>query len=274
MRNKAILQLTCVLLFVFIPAGCSGRYILTVPDQVAPAGGLAAVAVRLQQYEFASLKRSIEDAPIRFRIDKGLERGAFTDELGFAGTTVPVPEKAGKYSLQVAMQNSDGDEVSVSAPAYVWKKDSPVIIVDLDCLPNSPEKKVAVVRNALKTLSTNAHIIYLTQSGIDEKTMLRKRIRKCGYPDGPILIWLQRYHHFTRMGRLRFPQIVTEAHLVSRLKYLREMFPNLSQGVCDSYRSARAFCRVGIHPIIIGNAKIENPTITRYKTWAELLTDN
>ncbi len=114
-------------------AGCRGQYIITLGDQVAPAGGNANVAMRLERYEFGSLRMSVEGQPMRFQVGDRPEneRGAYTDVLGFtgtldeplAGTAVPVPEEPGKYVLKVSLQDDLGDEAHAEAALYVWKRD-------------------------------------------------------------------------------------------------------------------------------------------------------
>ena len=95
---RQTLTATCLALLC---AGCGGQYLLTVSDQVAPAGGEAAVVVRLQRSEFYMVYVAVKDAAIRLQVGRGKDRGAYTDALGYAGTTLPAPETVGRYMLSV-----------------------------------------------------------------------------------------------------------------------------------------------------------------------------
>ena len=239
-------------LCVGLLAGCGGQYVITVGDQVAPAGGEAAVVVRLQQHEFSDVKRNIEHAPMRLRIDDGPERGAFTDELGFAGTTVRAPAEPGKFRLTVAMQDAAGDEASRDAPVYVWKKDAAVAAVDLDALPEVGESAAAEARTALSRTAEKYKLLYLTRTDVYDLAPARQKFEAAGYPSGPILVWQRRYRHFARSGSLRLPQVITESKLMTSLSYLRELFPNLKVAVCGSEAASKPFREAGISAVIIG----------------------
>ena len=268
--NMLLKAIMLTLLPLTVLAGCGGQYVLTVPDQVAPAGGDAAVVVRLQQNELAQMKRSIKSEPIRFRIGDGPLRSAFTDDLGFAAAAVPAPTKPGKVLLWAAMQNVEGDEVTAEASVWVWAGDRAVVAVDLDCLPGPSDADCSQARAAMGELSGKANLLYLTRISPYDQAAARGKLRACDYPDGPVIVWQRQYRHFARTGRLKLPSIVTEAHMASRLSYLREVFPSLTVGICDSARSAAAMAQAGTQPVVVGRVDLDKLTFTRRASWADL----
>ena len=115
--------------------GCGGYYILSVPDQVAPAGAEAPVVVRLQRNDFLVLAFPAKGAAMRFRLGGGPERGAYTDDLGYAGVTLKAPDQPGRVELSVDHMDFEGDEIGGRGCLYAWAPDRPVVAVDCDCLP-------------------------------------------------------------------------------------------------------------------------------------------
>ncbi|MCD6364646.1 MAG: hypothetical protein J7M14_02100 [Planctomycetes bacterium] len=272
MRNKQTLRIAGLSLCTVFGAalgGCSGQYVLTVGDQIAPTGGAAAVVVRLQQYEFATHKRSLQDMPVRFRIDDGPERAAFTDELGFAGVSLAAGKTEGKKRLLVSLQTASGDEVSTEAPLYVWNKNSPIVAVDLDSLPDKADPQAPHAAKALGKLSADTHILYLTRQSPYRKARIRAKVAALGYPDGPILLWRWKDWHFVRTGRLRLYWIVIEANLASRVSYLTKLMGNFRAALCGSAETADVFLRAGITPVIIGNKRPAPAGLTAYRSWAD-----
>lgn len=277
--RRLLLRFMGVILCAWAPAGCSGEYILTVPDQVVPAGGKANVVMRLERYEFASLRTSVEGAPIRFQVGKLLERCAYTDELGFtgtltdegyAGTDVPVPKKPGKYVLTVSLQDDAGDEAHAEAPVYVWGPDRPVTAVDLDSLPSADDDEAGDAKAAMARIAESSHVVYLTRDDVDDKADARAKLTTCGYPDGPVLTWRRSTIHFARVGPLRLPQFIHESRLVMHMKYLRRRLPSLQTGVCTTENAAREFAKAGIRPVLVGDKDAEGLTVTRRTDWADL----
>jgi len=259
---------------VAVMGGCSGQYIITIPDQVAPAGGRAAAVIRVQQYEFGALKRIIEDAPMRFSINGLAEKGAFTDELGYAPASVPVPDKPGKYELLVQMQNAMGDEASGKAPVYVWAKDSSIVAVDADSLPTSDSVALARARKALSKIAAGSHILYLTRHHPEDVYLVRAALSEGDYPDGPVLVWRRSYRHLVRTGRLRMPWIVNEAHLVCDLSLMREVFSGLKTGISTSPAAVAAFARAKMTAYIVGDAPAPDTPTARRASWSRLATSD
>ncbi len=258
-----------VLLFVLAAVcGCSGHYIMTVPDQVASTGGENAAVMRLQRNEFLRLALAVEKAPIRFSIDGGPERCGYTDKLGYAGAVLTAPDKPGVYTMTVNLQDSDGEEVSTQVPVYVFSGDAEVCAVDLDCLPKGLDKKTTDAIAAMQQIAESANIIYFTSKSISNNVNLHRELAAMGYPDGPILLWHSERWHIVRQGR--WPKIVIESKMVSQLPQLREMFTGMTRGVCTSQAAAKSFAEVGMGVIMIGSGKVTTDKTTRYNSWAEL----
>jgi len=260
-------------LLTAVAGGCGGQYILTVSDQLAPPGGEAVAVVRLQRNDFFVLSLAVEGAVMRFSIDQGPQRGAYTDKIGYAGASVPVPGAVGRYDLQVAHLDRQGDEVRASAPVYVWETEKPIIAADLDSLPLvGPAAQEA--QAALARLACGANVLYMTRKGVDEHASLHEYLAGAGYPDGPVLLWQRERWHIVRAGRYKLPRVVVESRLVGQLSQLRVMFPKLTTGVCDSKLAAKAFLEAGLRCVIVGEAKIDAgdapDRITRYPSWADL----
>lgn len=258
--------------------GCGGQYILTVPDQVAPAGGQATAVVRLQRNDFFVLSLAVKKAAIRFRVKDGIERAAYTDELGYAGTTVPVSPGPGRYSMRVSHLDYEGEEIVADAPVYVWAKDAPVVAVDFDCLPRMGDEGVSSAVQALKQLGEKAKVVYFTRAANPHHEWFHQELHAAGYPDGPILLWRRQRWHIVRTGRFRIPKVVVEKRLVSQLRSLREMFPGIKAGICRSALAAKAFAQADMTVIIIGGADVKLPPrssgkklkIIHRKQWAGL----
>jgi hypothetical protein len=234
--------------------GCSGEYILTAPDQLAPSGSTTSAVVRLQKQEVFLFSPPIGNAAIRFWVADGPLRGAFTDKNGYAAAAVPVPDKPGLYNLSIAAQDIQGDEAKADFPAYVWPADKPIVAVDLECLP-PPGKDADTARAAMAKVAGGANILYFTRRGVREYPALREGIQGNHLPDGPILPW-----------RL---EDWTAAKMTSPLPQLRRQFPNLAIGICNSQSAAATFGAVGMECVIVGGGKVKAPMV-RYLSWTEL----
>ena len=75
--------------------GCSGKYQYTLGDQIGACGSEAVVVARVQRSEVWRFGLPAKYTPIRLKIDEveGPERATYTDDLGYAGTTIMLPAK-------------------------------------------------------------------------------------------------------------------------------------------------------------------------------------
>ncbi len=251
--------------------GCGGHYIVTAPDHVAPPNAEAPAVVRLQRNDFFVLALPIEEAAVRLRIADGLERGAFTDELGYAGTTVPTPEAPGRYTLSVDHIDSWGDQAHGEGQVYVIDPARPAYAVDLDCLPGLLLGSADEAVEGLRRVAAAGPVIYMTRRGAEDHPSLHEALSKAGYPDGPILTWQRQRWHIVRDEKWKIPRIVVETRLVSQLGELRKTFANLATGVCDSALAAKAFAEAGMDVVLIGGAAVDVPTdVRRRESWTDL----
>ena len=261
----------CLLGGLLVTGGCGGQYILTVPDMIAPAGGEGVAVIRLQRNEFYLFGSAIKQAAMRLQIDGEIERGAYTDDLGYAGTTLPAPKTPGLYDLKVAYTDVWGDEISTKSRAYVWDANAPVVAVDLDCLPGlllGFSKQSAL---AIKRVAGGANIVYLTRRSVSSHAKLHIELASAGYPDGPILEWQRQYWHIVRDGKYyNMPRVVVESRLVSQLTDLTQMLPGLKLGICDSYLAAKAFAESGLRVLVVGDAGMGPNEVDRVASWKEL----
>ena len=250
--------------------GCGGYYTLTAGDHLAAVGGDTPVVVRLQRNDFFFLNLGAKDAVMRFRIGEGVERAAYTDKLGYAGTTVAAPVRAGRYTLTVDHMDSEGEEVGVEVPLFVWDPKRAVVAVDADGLPPADSKDAALARSALARWSRRANIVYFTRRAMREHPEMHEQLKAAGCPDGPILLWQRERWHVVRDGRFNLPRVVVESRLVSRLPELRKSFPKLSSGLCGSAMPARAFAAAGMTAIVVGKTEVDGTKIIRRDSWKDV----
>ena len=262
-RTMAIILLAAGL------GGCGGQYILTAGDQVAPVGQDATTVARLQRTEIWIYSQAIQNSPLRFRIGNGPERVAFTDKLGYAGTTVPVPDMPGRFSMTIDVQDTYGDEAVGTVPVFVWEPNTPVIAVDLDGLPDAGTTQSDGAARALWRLAEHGNICYLTRRPVKKHARAHKSLAARNYPDGPILLWQRQRWHIVR-GRWRMPKVVVETRLVSQLPELRRRFPRLAVGICDGPLAGKAFIQAGMRCVVIGSGSVGQADVLRYRDWTDL----
>jgi hypothetical protein len=263
-------QIRWVLLLWLPVGGCGGHYTLTVPDHVAAVGSEAPMVVRLQRNDFFVLDLPVPDALMRMRIGDGIERAAYTDKLGYAGTTVPAPKLGGRYPLRVDHMDHEGEEISSAARVFVWDPKQEAIAIDADSLPPPGREEAQAARLALEHLAGRANLAYFTRKDVHDHAKLRERLTEAGYPDGAILLWQRERWHIVRNGRFRLPRVVVESRLVSQLSELRKDFPDLSVGVCASELAAKAFAAAEMQVVVVGDTPVDVPNRQRRDSWADL----
>jgi len=251
--------------------GCSGGYILTIPDQVAPAGGDAMPVIRLRRREIGRVKVPVRDALMQFRVAGGPLRGAYTDEIGYAGAVVPTPDQPGRYILSVRhVDPREGDDVEGTADVFAWAPDAKILAVDLDCLPYPGHEDAPLAAAALRGLAPNGQIVYFSRDAVRRHERLHEVLELGGYPVGPILLWQQERMHVVRKS-WRLPKIVVESRLVSQLEELRKTFPGLSVGVCDTVLSATTFSAAGMECLLVsGPSSADGVPPEKMLTWSQL----
>ena len=299
-RRKKVYRLISALLLIVFLAGCGGDYKLTVPDQLAPMGKNVVVVARLQRNDFWIVNLSMEEMALRFRLADGQECSAHTDKHGYAAAQLAAPNRSDTYQVTVSLQDTDGEEVQTTAPAYVWAADSVVVAVDLDSLAvrkpgsqpwNLPkwlrwgkqnpaerehvkqavDMEVISAAKAISQIAAGGHVLYLTRNSSASYDECRQLLKTNGYPDGPVLRWYRERWH-TERGSIKYvPKIVVESRMVSQLPAICKNFPKLKNGICMSALAARAFAEVGMTPIVIGSDAIGMSKVVRRSSWQDLL---
>ena len=261
----------CLVGGLLLSCGCGGDYILTVPDMVAPAGGEGMAVVRLQRADFMFVPTPVKDALIQLQVDDEPRRGAYTDALGYAGTSLTAPVKPGRYKLKASHSDNWGDEVQAESNAYVWDPRAQAVAVDLDCLPGMALGFSKQSSLALGRAAKGANILYLTRRRASLHAKLHTELAKAGYPDGPILEWQRQYWRIVRDGKYyNMPRLVFESRMVSQLPDLRAMLPGLTVGICEDSLAAKAFAESNMRVVIVGSAQVEAKDVVRRASWSEL----
>lgn len=236
---------------LLVQAGCSGRYVFTLPDQVAPVGGETAAVLRLQRQEVGAWYMPARDALVRFQAENGPLRAAFTDKRGYAAASVPVGDTTGVFFLHVAHTNLRGDEYEAYVPTYVWDPDSYVTAVDVDALPmrhNQAQQK------AMATLAAGSYIVYFTDEDVADHAELHEDLARAGYPEGPIIQWSREDWRIVRDTSGKIPRLVLTNKVVSPLDFLKKQFPNLQAGVAGSRIGRRSFGGGGLKLVTLEQA--------------------
>ncbi len=266
--KKTLLVIICG----FILGGCGGQYILTVPDQLAPASGEATTVVRLQRSEVWAYAPAVKSAVMRFQVGPGLERAAYTDKLGYAGTTIPAGDKTGRFLMTVSHLDIEGDEVIAESLFYVWDTEKPVVAVDYSCLRFGSGD--GATQRAISRVSEVANIVYMTRSPVSRHSGMHKKIISGGYQDGPILLWQRERWHVVREGRFKLPRVVVESRLVSQLGQLKQTFPKLNVGIGSSRLSAKAYKQAGMNSVKLAELVVGDIDINRLLSSPEINSGN
>lgn len=249
-RMTRMLRAALLLAAAGLAGGCGGQFVFSAGDQVAPAGGEALVVVRLQRNDFIVLAPPVENAPMRFRVDDGPLRAAYTDDLGYAAAVVPVPETPGTYTLKIDHLNVEGEELHRTAMVYVWDPNLPAVAVDVDALPPGETYSGELAATALRDVAAEANVLYLSRREVDQHGELHAQLARKGYPDGPILLWQRKKLHITRK-EWELPKIRIEEKMVSRLPEIRKRLPGLTVGICRSPLARKAFSEAGLRCVQI-----------------------
>lgn len=269
--------LRIILLCPLLLTGCGGYYIMSAPDMVAPVGGNIVPVARLQRNDFFVLALPVKGAPLRFKLDELGEKGAGTDDLGYAGVTFDLTEEAktyplkpGKHRLEVALQDWEGEEEYQVVPVYIWRPARAVLAVDYDDLPPEASFEEEEASAALRKLASQANILYLTRHQVPNQVNAHLRLRRGGYPDGPVLLWQRKRWHIVREGRFNLPRIVIESRMESQLPHLVEQFPKLRHGLTRSAEAARTFADAGLRVLTLNAPFLQGPDVRPLTTWADL----
>jgi hypothetical protein len=269
--------LRTILLAPLVLTGCGGYYIMSAPDMVAPIGGRVVPVARLQRNDFFVLALPVKGLPLRFQLGEYGEKGAGTDKLGYAGVTFDLveeaetyPLKSGKHRLEVALQDWEGEEQYQVVPVYIWRPTRAVLAVDYDDLPPEASFEEEEASAALRRLASQANILYLTRHQAPNQVNAHLRLRRGGFPDGPVLLWQRKRWHVVREGKLKLPRIVIESRMESQLPHLVEQFPKLQHGLTRSAEAARSFADAGLQILTIDASFLQGEGVRPLPSWAGL----
>ena len=271
---------------VSLCGGCSGGYLLTAADCLAPAGGQAPVVVRLQHRELPRVTPPAKAEALRFRVAQGPLRAAQTDKNGYASALVPVPQAAGVYPMAISLQDIEGEEAHWEVRTFVWDPGRPIVAVDLDALPRRGRGD-AEARAALTGLAEKANLVYLTDDPIAKFPKLRQTLAWAELPEGPILPWRAEgwwqwqwrwpwQWQWQWRWRWQWPwrwqwqgDWWKNRTVVSPLEGLRQVFPTLQTGIAASPLAVQAFQQAGMKCLLIGTVRGAGEGV-RSTSWAEL----
>lgn len=260
-KSYGLCVLAAIAALSALVAGCNGEYILTVPEQVAPAGGEAAVVARLQRREVGPVLLAAGDASVSMRVQDGPTRGAYTDTQGYAAATVPVPQAPGVYHAALEHIDKDGHEVRTFVPVYVWDPQRPVIAVDVDGLEASWTAKSGDAAKAMQKLGERYNIVYLSSRSVTEHAKLHVSLQAAGLPDGAVISW-ESSHMFIGGGNGQFN--------AAQLTLLQKAFPHLEAGLTNRNAAAAVFSGIGMKTVAIGPEKVSAPRTTTRASWTEV----
>ena len=261
------MRLVATILLMFFLSGCSGEYILTAPDVVCPAGEKAALIFRLQRREFWRITSPQKNATVMVHLPDGATRCALTDKNGYAAVAFVVPSRSGVYQVRFYYQDVEGQELSAKGNVYSLSKDDRFVVVDMDSLPKSG-LDLSSACLALKRLSQNVHLIYVSEKLGYTPAAARGLLRMRGYPEGPVVCfnkipqWYQ--YRLCRQGwRVR---AVKPTRTDDNLTHLYNRLKKPTYAITADDLTARTFLNIGMKVIFVGKDSVgEAMTVDSWK---------
>jgi len=188
------------LLSLALLAGCSGEYLVTLPDAAGPASGEAVAVARLQRHEFLWLAPAVTDAVVVMWIDPDEHRAAYTDSAGYATARLPVSKEPGRYETILRHQDERGDVVVHTGRCYVLDGGKLILAVDWEAIEDGDQ--AAAAAQPLQSLAAaGVQIVYAAEGALAEPTEAHRWLTAHDLPDGPVLSWgWRRNWYFRREG--------------------------------------------------------------------------
>lgn len=164
--------------------GCSGAFVLAVPDAAGPAGGDAAVTTRLMRNDFFLVNWPLKNEPVTFSLGEH-RRASYTDDDGYASAALPVPETPGQYWVRVHHQDDVGDEGEQRLRLYSLGPETPTAVIDHEALEETDQPSRAG-EQLHRLVAAGVQIVYVSD---DSAAEVHDDLAGWACPDGPVLGW-------------------------------------------------------------------------------------
>lgn len=180
--------------------GCPSPYLMTVEDVICPVGDKTKLVGKLEYRGVAVLNKGLEDRDLEFSLDGQPVGNDDTNDEGYARMERPFPVE-GVYRLGVTYRDRDGRLHTASAGVFVWSRDRPVLVVDIDDTVAQTEKRYLLglgedrspplpgAAEVLGELAEHFNVAYLTARPRELAEETRRWLTDNGFPLGPVLTW-------------------------------------------------------------------------------------
>ena len=187
-----------------------------------------------------------------------------TDSKG--QTTAELPKSAGPALMDFQARHIDDSRgLKGAAPdsgqVFVWPKDAPLLIVDVDETLMAKELDAKAVATLKTAAEARWRIVYLSVAGAEAESFRQARDwlrEQADLPAGPVL------------GRSQYPsQESAEQARIALLRSLNVRFTGPKNVVVKSAQAAETCAELRLRAIVIGDAKTSADVI-RVTSWAEV----
>ena len=191
--------LTCCAVTLAL-CGCGSPYLVTVEDVVCPVGQKARLVGKLEYRGVAVFHKGIDDRQVRFFIDGRCMGQDDTNDEGYAQIKRRF-ETPGLYGLEVRYDDRRGKTHAATASVFVWERDTPILVVDIDDTLARTKKRYLFADGAdrspplpaaatvLAELAVHFHVVYLTARPRELAVKTRRWLTDHSFPPGPELTW-------------------------------------------------------------------------------------
>jgi hypothetical protein len=233
------------------PGGCASPYLLTVEDVVCPVGSKVRLVGKLEYRGVAVLNKGIEDRDLRFFIDGEPVGTEDTNDEGYARLKQRFRVE-GVCHLRIEYQDRRGLSHSAVADVFVWDRDRPVLVVDIDDTVARTRKRylfgpgedrsppVPGGAEVLGELAEHFNVVYLTARPREVAAKTRRWLANQGFPAGPVLTWDIDEYEFS----------ATE-YKKDRLDDLTDRFEHVTIGIGNADSDHRAYRKRKLLTILI-----------------------
>ena len=180
--------------------GCGSLYLVTVEDVVCPVGQKARLVGKLEYRGVAVFHKGIDDRQVRFFIDGRCMGQDDTNDEGYARIKRRF-ETPGRHGLEVRYDDRRGKAHAATASVFVWERDTPILVVDIDDTVAHTKKRYLFSDGAdrsrplpaaaavLTELAGHFNLVYLTARPRELAVKTRRWLTDHGFPPGPVLTW-------------------------------------------------------------------------------------